>query len=270
MSSFIFDNRDDLSIHHYILKAGSGDYWFAARPSKIKDYQNKYGDNFCVVLYGSDEIDECYILPFSFIKPLFKSEFLYTGTRWMGSISNNLLRIRNSRVAISVSGYYNALDLLGSENELENNSEISESQGLYDVDADIELSNIKDYISEFNKKYRNATPRKRISISEQIARPNAITDFLKRFQNYTCQICGEAGFLQNNGKNYVETHHIVELHKFIPGSYCSDNIVVVCATCHKKLHYALVNYVSVDERQIVLKINGVQYQFERNVISHTV
>lgn len=267
MGSFIFDNRDDLSEYHYILKAASGDYWFAARPSKINEYNAKFGGNFCIVLYGSDEIDDCYVLPFSYIKNLFITEFLYDGTRWMGSISNNLLRIRNSKAVISVSGHYNSLDLLSNEDEPKDNLEINEPQDLYNVDFDIELPQLKHHIAKFNEKYRNATPRKRISVSEQIARPNAITDYLKQIQNYTCQICSELGFPQSNGKRYIETHHIIELHKFIQGSYCSDNVVVVCANCHKKLHYARVDYVSVDERQIVLRINDSQYEFLRNVIS---
>jgi len=266
MGSFIFDNRDDLSEYHYILKAASGDYWFAARPSKINEYLAKFQDNFCIVLYGSDDIDDCYIFPFRYIKNLFDNEFLYDGTRWMGSISNNLLRIRNSKTSISVSGYYNAIDLLNNEVE-DKDLEINEPQGIYNVDTEIELSQLEDHIAKFNEKYRNSTPRKRISISEQIARPNAITDYLKKIQNYTCQICGELGFLQSNGKRYIETHHIIELHKHIKGSYCSDNVVVVCANCHKKLHYARIEYISTDGDQIFLKINDEQFQFLRNVVS---
>ena len=267
MGSYVFDNRDDLSEYHYILKAASGDYWFAARPSKINEYNAKFGDNFCIVLYGSDEIDDCYVLPFIYIKNLFKNEFLYDGTRWMGSISENLLRIRNSGTTLSVTSCYNAFELLDNEDKTDATEAIGEPEGLYNVDTDIELPHLEAYIARFNELYRNATPRKRITISNQIARPSAITDYLKQIQNYTCQICGELGFLQSNGKRYVETHHIIELHKFMPGSYCSDNVVVVCANCHKKLHYARVDYLVVDEKQIVLKINDVEYQFTRNVIS---
>lgn len=267
MGSFIFDNRDDLSEYHYILKAASEDYWFAARPSKIMEYESKFGGNFCIVLYGSDEIDDCYIPPFEDIKHLFRNEFLYDGARWMGSISGNLLRIRNSGTSLSVSGFYNALELLGNEVEHDSSKTTGESQNLYNVDNEPELAHLEIYIERFNEIYRNATPRKRIVISNQIARPNAITDYLKKIQRYTCQICGKLGFRQGNGKRYVETHHVVELHKLMPGSYCSDNIIVVCANCHKKLHYARIEYISTDNSQIVLKINDEQFQFSRNMIS---
>jgi len=267
MGSFIFDNRDNLSEFHYIRKAGADDYWFDISNGKLEKYLAKYGDNFCIVLSGSNEIDDCYILPFDYIKDLFRNEFLYDKTRWMGSISENLLRIRKSRTSLSVTAYHNAFELLDNEDKIEVAEAIRESTSLYNVDNDIELPHLKAHIARFNDVYRNATPRKRITLSNQIARPNAITDYLKQIQNYTCQICGELGFLQTNGKRYVETHHIIELHKFIPGSYCSDNVVVVCANCHKKLHYARVEYLEVNERRIVLKINDNEYQFTRNVIS---
>jgi 5-methylcytosine-specific restriction endonuclease McrA len=167
----------------------------------------------------------------------------------------------------SLTGYFNAFGLLGNVSESEGKKVVGESQTLYDVDKDVELPHLGEHIMRLNTNFQNATPHKRITISEQIARPNAITDYLKRNQNYTCQICGELGFFQSNGKRYIEAHHIIELHKSIPGSYCSDNVVIVCANCHKKLHYARIEYVSIDERKIVLRINNVQYQFFRNIIS---
>jgi hypothetical protein len=266
MGSFIFDNRDSLSAYHYVRKAAAEDYWFDIRFGKLREYIAQFGEGFCIVLYASEQFDNCYILPFGFVKDLFKDEFLYNGTRWMGSISGDLLRVRNSGTTLSVSGCYNAFELLG-EDQPQTPKTMGESQNLYQVENDIELSHLEAHIAKFNEIYQNATPQKRITISNQIARPNAITDYLKQIQNYICQICGELGFMQSNGKRYIETHHIIELHRSIPGSYCSDNIIVVCANCHRKLHYAPVDYVFVDERQIVLKINDVQYQFTRNVIS---
>jgi len=267
MGSFILENRDNLSEFHYIRKARAVDFWFDISIGKLKNYITQYGDKFCVVLFGSEEIDHCYILPFDYIKDLFKNEFLYDETRWMGSISKDLLRIRNSGRTISVTGYYNAFELLTEEDNGELGRSISEAESLYHVENEIELIHLEDYVAKFNEMYQGATPRKRLTISNRIARPNAITDFLKKIRNYTCQICGELGFLQNNGKRYVETHHIIELHKLISGSYCSDNLVVVCANCHKKLHFARVDYLFVDNKQIMLRINGTQYQFSRNIIS---
>jgi 5-methylcytosine-specific restriction enzyme A len=110
-------------------------------------------------------------------------------------------------------------------------------------------------------------PQKRVIVSEEVARPNAITDYLKSLQRYTCQICKSAGFAQRNGSLYSEAHHIIELHDLIPGSYCSDNIVIVCPTCHKKLHYANTAYSCINERAVRVTINKTRMDFERNIVA---
>lgn len=129
------------------------------------------------------------------------------------------------------------------------------------------VSELSTLIRDFNEKYRSADISRRSVISEQIARPSLISDYLKRLQGYTCQLCKEVGFMQSNGIRYIEAHHIVELNELIEGSYCSDNIIVVCANCHRKLHFAKVQYERLDGKHAAITINGQRFEFIRNVIS---
>jgi 5-methylcytosine-specific restriction endonuclease McrA len=122
-------------------------------------------------------------------------------------------------------------------------------------------------IQYFNVAYKDATPKKKITVSNQVSRPNSITDYLKRIRNYTCQICNEVGFFQRNGSRYIEAHHIIELHKLIPGALCSDNIIIVCATCHRKLHYAAISYKIENTSDISICIGNNHFNVERNIIS---
>jgi predicted HNH restriction endonuclease len=75
-----------------------------------------------------------------------------------------------------------------------------------------------------------------------------------------------SGFQQEGGTKYAEAHHIIELHQLIPGSYCSDNIIVVCPTCHRKLHYALVKYDILSEEHVAVEIKGEKFSFTRNIL----
>lgn len=69
----------------------------------------------------------------------------------------------------------------------------------------------------------------RKSISSQL-RAQAIL-----MTNSKCQACGVDGsFDGENGKSFLEIHHIKPLHK--GGNNTLENIVVLCPNCHKKTH----------------------------------
>ncbi|HEX7998273.1 MAG TPA: HNH endonuclease [Pyrinomonadaceae bacterium] len=264
MGNYIFENRDILSGRHYIRKAGTEKYWFDFAHDKLKRYQDQFGDDFCMVIYGSETEDDAYVMPYTGVKELFTVESLGNRNRWVGYIQDNVVRLSPGARSMSASAYYNAFDLLDKEG-LESATESAKAE-IISANS-INLASIKERINQFNQRYRDAIPLKRRTVSEQVARPGAVTDYLKRIHDYICQICGEQGFMQLNGMHYIEAHHIVELHKIIPGSYCSDNIVVVCATCHRKLHYAKVSYSSIDSERIAVYINEARYEFRRNLIS---
>ena len=164
---------------------------------------------------------------------------------------------------MSLSAYYNAFEYLDDDSKF-----ISEPEALYDVQSEIRLSDLQNRIRAFNTTYSQVEPRKRKRMSEYISRPNAITDYLKQYRDFTCQVCGEQGFLQKNGTRYVEAHHIIELHHLLAGSLCSDNIIILCANCHRKIHYASVVYeVDNTTNNIIVEINNRRFVIERNIIT---
>jgi 5-methylcytosine-specific restriction endonuclease McrA len=267
VGSYIADHREILSQRHYIRKAGTQEYWFDFASNKLKNYQQQFGFAFRMVLYGSETEDDAYVMPYSEVASFLTDDALDHRGRWIGNIRNNVLRL-NSRKSMSVSAYYNAFDLLDIS-ETQATSYVVETDVSYHVqdNDDVDWAGIQKKVYLFNEQYENIVPHKRRVISEQVARPNIVTDYLKQLRDYVCQLCGEQGFMQRNGTRYIEAHHITELHRLIPGSYCSDNIVIVCATCHRKLHYADVRYESLDAKHIRVSINGVTWQFERNIVS---
>jgi hypothetical protein len=267
MGNYIADNRDVLSQHHYIRKASAKDYWFDFFSSRVEFYQQKFGQQFCMVVYGSASEDDAYILPYTEVSTLFTKDMLDDRGRWIGYIKNNIIHLSPGNKCMSISGYYNTFDLLYGL-ETKSHNVIAESEVLYNTGDEIDKESLRERIKLFNQQYQTAVPHKRYIISEQVARPGSITDYLKKLYNYTCQICGEQGFVQVNGTHYIEAHHITELHKLIPGSYCSDNIIIVCANCHRKLHYSTVSYSLINSgKNIMATINGESFPFSRHLLS---
>ncbi|MBT3337415.1 MAG: hypothetical protein HN855_16705 [Anaerolineae bacterium] len=252
MTSYIQQNKDELRKRHYVRKAGSRDYWFDFTYKKMQSFQEKHGDDFSLVLYKSTLVDDCYVLPFSEVKNVFADNLLDERKRWIGYISKDILHIvrhPNSK-GVSVASYFNNFEPLWGKDAHEiDEPEIDET--LDNIDGELQIGNLHKLIEKFNKRFHEVKPKKKGVISERISRPGAISNYIKRLRNYTCEICGEKGFEQKNGNLYIEAHHIIELHELIPNSYCSDNIVVVCPTCHRKLHYGDVKYHNLNDNQII-------------------
>jgi len=93
---------------------------------------------------------------------------------------------------------------------------------------------------------------------ERPKRDSAVAERAKRKQGWTCQICGTPGFALRGGGLYAEAHHIKSLAEGGPDR--EDNIVVVCPTCHRKLHHACVSYESLNLRPVAVIINGKRFR----------
>ena len=87
-------------------------------------------------------------------------------------------------------------------------------------------------------------------IIEKFKRDYKLVKDLKQKHN-NCQLCGFT-FKKKNGENYNETHHIIQLSE--GGKDAEINTLVLCANCHRKLHYADVDITNVLKKEI--KING--------------
>jgi hypothetical protein len=95
-----------------------------------------------------------------------------------------------------------------------------------------------DTAAELELRYAKATPQLRRSIAARYERPNAVTNAVKQSRSSKCQVCLKKGFVMKNGNEYCEVHHVFHLAKQLPGTLSPKHLVVVCADCHRKLHYA--------------------------------
>jgi len=69
-----------------------------------------------------------------------------------------------------------------------------------------------------------------------------------------CELCGELGFRQDDGTNYVETHHIIALAD--NGRDMLSNIIALCPRHHREAHYGLERKNL--EREMIKKVTLLQ------------
>jgi 5-methylcytosine-specific restriction protein A len=51
-----------------------------------------------------------------------------------------------------------------------------------------------------------------------------------------CEFCGQLGFRMDDGRRYLETHHVVPLYE--GGDDNMENVIALCATHHREAHHA--------------------------------
>jgi 5-methylcytosine-specific restriction endonuclease McrA len=72
---------------------------------------------------------------------------------------------------------------------------------------------------------------------ERLKRDALLVLALKALYDGRCQVCGDTFVVVSTGANYCEGAHRVPLSTRHPGIDSYLNLVILCATCHKKLDY---------------------------------
>lgn len=104
--------------------------------------------------------------------------------------------------------------------------------------------------------------RKIQRLLETYERPSPITRYMKRARGTTCQLCGELGFMKRNGNRYCEVHHLFHLSKAPPPTCLGpEYIVVLCATCHRRMHYADIGEPIRDGTGWRVRIDETEHRF---------
>ncbi len=132
----------------------------------------------------------------------------------------------------------------------------------YPIPEEKEL--IKAELAKLNKEFSSSTPERKEYTSERIERNQRVVGLLKKSHPKKCQICEIEHFITKTRERYCEVHHIVELSK--GGSQATDNCLVICPTCHRKMHRANVVIKEKNDNALEITINGVQYHVKKNIV----
>jgi 5-methylcytosine-specific restriction endonuclease McrA len=128
-----------------------------------------------------------------------------------------------------------------------------------------EIAHLREELGELQSARQPQTPeilRRVQRILKVYERPNPITRYVKRTRAATCQLCGELGFFKRNGKRYCEVHHLFHLSNNPPPNCLTpEYIVVLCATCHRRMHYADIGEPIRDENGWRVLVDDTEYRF---------
>lgn len=78
-------------------------------------------------------------------------------------------------------------------------------------------------------------------------------------ENYTCELCGtNSTFKNKSGEEYFEGHHLIMYNISSQRKYkysldTSDNIICLCPTCHRKIHYGTPEEIECSINKLVNK-----------------
>ena len=106
------------------------------------------------------------------------------------------------------------------------------------------VRNLRRELHKLQQPSRPKTPAtlKRVRrILKSYERASAITRYVRRTRGSGCQLREDPGFVMRNGHRYCEAHHLFHLSKNPPPECLGpEYLVVLCATCHRRIHYANV------------------------------
>ena len=69
---------------------------------KLEKYRRTYGNNFCLVINGSDDRDDAYVLPYPVVERFFRDDNLDPdGRGWSATIDGSYLIHQGERVQVS-------------------------------------------------------------------------------------------------------------------------------------------------------------------------
>ncbi|ADI73261.1 HNH endonuclease [Methanohalobium evestigatum Z-7303] len=104
---------------------------------------------------------------------------------------------------------------------------------------DLSIEELKQRVRQSKK--NSTKPDRREVNTETPKRDPYISELAKRMAKGVCQLCGNnAPFYDRGGNPYLETHHIIRVSK--DGDDTIDNVVALCANCHRKMHILNLDY----------------------------
>ncbi|MBM3356610.1 MAG: hypothetical protein FJY54_02655 [Betaproteobacteria bacterium] len=110
--TFLAAHHAELSRRHYVRNARSWNSWFDLSQSRIEGFRDRFGDDFCIILNGSDDADDLYVIPYPIAKRALHADLLDHRRRWVGFVRGEKLRINNAQRKLPLKPFHNAFELL--------------------------------------------------------------------------------------------------------------------------------------------------------------
>src|SRR5690606_11650743 len=97
------------------------------------------------------------------------------------------------------------------------------------------------YVDQFSASGNTGEPERRVVNSEAFIRnPDVRRRVLFRARG-KCEWCSNNGFEMENGKVYLETHHVIPLSK--GGLDLESNVAALCPNHHREAHFGVISQI---------------------------
>jgi hypothetical protein len=91
-------------------------------------------------------------------------------------------------------------------------------------------------------------------VATRYERNGKLIEKFKQERGSACQICGFT-FRKIDGSDYSEVHHLESLAN--GGFDIASNCIVLCANCHKRFHYGMVEIIEHTATNLVVRLDGI-------------
>lgn len=168
MRNLVLNNRSALEKYHYIRKADPNrNYWFDFSCPKLKNYIKMFGEDFCIILAGDENLEgDFYSIPFNVVIDLFTDEYLSNDkngkNRWVGIIRDHELKINNCSQKTDISIFYGNPLYLSNKTDLFNLLSTSNSISENEIQDDPNEYAIQNRKIEINSRQKQSLFRKRV------------------------------------------------------------------------------------------------------------
>ncbi len=82
---------------------------------------------------------------------------------------------------------------------------------------------------------KSPQPRFRLAAKKEPVRSPYVRAYVRLRADHCCELCGWAGFEEDDGSRYIEVHHLQWLVE--GGSDTPENAAALCPNCHRELHF---------------------------------
>lgn len=229
-------NKHKLEINNYVRLARGKNYWFDFSLNKMKNYENQFGDKFHLIIYGSSNDRDYYLIPYSDVKKVFNVAYLTKNPdrpkRWIGRIQEgHMLAINNSGQQVAIGDCY-ARPLPSSIN----------ATYLKISEKDIEGQTAENEFLEGGKVTRLTNHYER----NPKLRAKAI-----EIHGTVCKVC-KFDFSESygpHGMHYIEVHHLKLVSKKDKPELVDpqNDMTVLCSNCHRMVHRRKDQILSIEQ-----------------------
>jgi hypothetical protein len=252
--------QDTLKLRHYVLNNRKSKGWVPVATGRVDYYQERYGDDFCLVIAGDPAIPgDFYAIPWGEASAHFVEKSKYHPTQWKIYLQGppHVFQFQLDRTDLLSRPWFDASQWYGNYAALEVAVQTEVDTILVELIAGGATFPEGQMIAVLHyRRERN---------------PRLVAQAKKRFQDnhggrLFCEVCTMEfhHFYGVLGEGFIEAHHSVPLKSLTEDAQSRvADLRMVCANCHRMLHRGAQWLTVAELRDVITPAKEAGYQPEQ-------